>query len=326
MPTPVQIPESSWALFAATKPNVLAKLKQMTSDVQAGITNGGVPNPLFKDWKFSLNYRVEGLGLETPNSYFMYIHSYNSVAKRYGENDPKVKGLKPWYDLYVQAKDNVVKMRRGVGEGKPKYEAPLARSETVKKVHGLLTKLTEEAHKLLKKSYVSYMLSGLKDYLENRVSPKEDAWKYGSRTGRSTEHFSCLLEYRDGERNAPKLGEDADKVCDAMGQRYADGVCDQFIHKNLTKLCSVVEGKTLVKSSYRFSSSRNAIEGTMTLVFDDGKQFDVRNQIVTVWGYGRYHTVFNRFPTTFHNVKFADGTVKKMVPEKVMNEQWRKGD
>ena len=303
----------------------VARLREFTDQVLEALDNGGVPNPIFKDWKTCLNYRVERLHLETATSYFMYIHTYRSLLKVYNTTHPTVKALKPWYDLYLKVKDNVVSARKPAGEGKPVYEAPMARSDTVKAVHGLLTKLTEEAHAHLKKNYINYMLSGLKRYVEERVSLKEDPWKYGRRMGRNTDHFGCLLGHRLSETNVPKPKEEQERICDTMGQRYADGVCDQFIHKNLTKLCSVVEGKTLVKSSYNFSGNLNAIVGTITLAFKDGTAFNVRNQIVTVWGYGRFRTVFNRFPTTFHDVKFADGTVKKMVPEKKMNEVWKIG-
>ena len=83
---------------------------------------------------------------------------------------------------------------------------------------------------------------------------------------------------------------------------------DNFVYKNTQKLAEILTKKNNLKTvSLRGAdTSRGTIEGTLSLEFKDDSSFIVHSTLV--YSYSVKGTPFSRYPTTFHNVVFPDGT------------------
>jgi len=70
------------------------------------------------------------------------------------------------------------------------------------------------------------------------------------------------------------------------------------------------------------------LSGSIHFEFTDGSSFTVNNQAVMKFSSGGMWSgggkQFFQFPTTFHGIRFKDGTVKAMLSEEDMNEVWAK--
>ena len=97
------------------------------------------------------------------------------------------------------------------------------------------------------------------------------------------------------------------------------GAFMEFIVKNLTKLDSIVDAKGDVAIVTVISQNLGLcqLEGTLRVTFKDGALFDAKNSVV--WTHSIHGKPFNRFPLTFHDVRFADGTKMPQPSEERMN-------
>lgn len=108
---------------------------------------------------------------------------------------------------------------------------------------------------------------------------------------------------------------------DAKSQR--DNIELRYLAKNIKKLSHVVDLKgnlskieTLEYRKPKIASGGGTLESGFKFIFADGSEFTVINKIVTKYSYTG--TRFEQFPTTFHDVKFPDGTKMKMPSEEKM--------
>lgn len=107
-----------------------------------------------------------------------------------------------------------------------------------------------------------------------------------------------------------------------QAKRDADDMQTAFVVKNAKKLGSILDGKgvALVGQPVILSASvarGGRFEGTMRVSFVDGSSFDVQNQVVIKCS--MYGKMFAQYPTTFHNVKMADGSKMGQPSEERMN-------
>lgn len=100
-------------------------------------------------------------------------------------------------------------------------------------------------------------------------------------------------------------------------KRYADELIAAFVHKVGTKLSDLVERKGNLTET---SVNGGIADNWMIFKFADGSHFNVQNMIV--WVQNAYGTVFNRFPTTFRNVKLASGQMMKTPSEAKMKKEF----
>lgn len=109
-----------------------------------------------------------------------------------------------------------------------------------------------------------------------------------------------------------------------MANAVAKDIVKVFIEKNLAKLASVIEAKGDFETATVVNDevSKGGLEGTIVIRFKDGASFVVQNAVV--WVRNSYGTEFNRFPLTFHNVRFANGAKMGQPSEKRMNEVFAK--
>ena len=97
----------------------------------------------------------------------------------------------------------------------------------------------------------------------------------------------------------------------------------KYLAKNIKKLSHVVDLKgnlskieTLEYRKPKIAQGGGTLESGFKFIFADGSEFTVINKIVTKYSYAG--TRFEQFPTTFHDVKFPDGTKMKMPSEEKM--------
>jgi hypothetical protein len=100
--------------------------------------------------------------------------------------------------------------------------------------------------------------------------------------------------------------EDYRELCKVAGMETAKAIRAAFIAKNTDKLAAILEGKGDLYAIVVSSWSRSNFEGELSVTFEDGSSFTVRNK--TVQKCNDNGTVFAQYPTTFHNTTFADGT------------------
>lgn len=104
----------------------------------------------------------------------------------------------------------------------------------------------------------------------------------------------------------------------AKSEETVREVQEVFISKNLSKVTSIVGEKGNLVGSDIFGISMNSglLQGKIKFKFSDNSEFTVVNQVVTVWDTSK---PFNRFPTTFRDIKLANGKVFKKESEEWMN-------
>ena len=97
----------------------------------------------------------------------------------------------------------------------------------------------------------------------------------------------------------------------------------KYLAKNIKKMSHVVDLKgnlsTISELPYRkpaIKGGGGTIESGFLFEFADSSEFKVINKIVTKYSYAGKQ--FEQFPTTFHDVKFPDGTKMKIPSEEKM--------
>ena len=104
------------------------------------------------------------------------------------------------------------------------------------------------------------------------------------------------------------LNADHDEYLQTEAKKITQHMIDNFVHKNTRKLAEILTKKNNLKSvTLRGAdTSRGTIEGTLGLDFTDNSSFIVHSKLV--FSYSVHGKPFSRYPTTFHNVVFPDGT------------------
>jgi len=98
------------------------------------------------------------------------------------------------------------------------------------------------------------------------------------------------------------LAPNWEKVVDLRAERYAEGIVNPWKEKMSLKLGEVIDrkGGADIKLNGQLWSEY------MSFTFSDASAFDMKTQ--QVYARSKLGKDFVRFPTTFHNVRFADGT------------------
>ena len=220
----------------------------------------------------------------------------------------------------------VKRQPRSADEAPSKYLAPLASGTAVRLVQDALVEVTTKAYDgLLAQIWAEYRGYVLY-YTEERekvltLSPKARVTPYDIFIRRDPRlpkwSAERVVTAVTDERGA--LRQQSVALIETLARRDADAIRDQFIVKNLTKLDSIVDAKGDVASVTVISQNLGLcqLEGTLRVTFKDGARFDAKNSVV--WTHSIHGKPFNRFPLTFHDVRFADGTKMPQPSEERMN-------
>lgn len=116
--------------------------------------------------------------------------------------------------------------------------------------------------------------------------------------------------------NSNVLVDNWKEVIDAHGQRYADGIVDSWKAKMSMKLGEVIDRK----GGADIQLKGQLWNEYMSFAFADGSSFDMKTQ--QVYARSKLGTEFVRFPTTFHNVRFVDGTAMAKPSSNKMQDEF----
>jgi hypothetical protein len=109
------------------------------------------------------------------------------------------------------------------------------------------------------------------------------------------------------------LKSGAKKVADDFGEEQYRIVADNYLNKNIDKLALIIENKE--KSGVGVTSVKTESISHTEASFESIVHISKRSPN-GIW--------FYQYPTTFHKVKFVDGSITAMVPEAVMLSVWSK--
>ena len=259
-------------------------------------------------------------------------------------------------DLLDNLKPMVVKGREPKSEEERKkqknyFEKKHVPQETLKEVKNTIREFAKKSHTNLKKTY-NDMLSNTLDSFEMARKPGQSPNQYSSakfKASYAKAHKTDLtpkelqeIEYYENKRSfrnediyfltrlyeQKKIGEGYQLVPDyeakvsAAAKQMADDLVAIFVEKNTDKVASVIADKKITKSrTANIQTGRGMLEGDMFFEFADDTKFRVHNKIVFVMN--EQGTLFNRFPTTFHDITDSSGKVYRMKSEKWMNEKFK---
>lgn len=249
--------------------------------------------------------------------------------------------IAPLGALITDLKDKTVK-RAPAGSGEPKYVAPPATSEAMRRIHETLEGMVAEAHAGLVARFIegdSKVVAAFRAAQEasekgDTLSPHEhlEAKGWKNRYGRveiDEDALRVLLDVtvrqhdpRYVEPTRYLISPETDAIIERNARKSADAIRDRFVYKNVTKLDSIVEKKGNLRSAEVIGREVHlgGMTGTMRFVFEDGSAFTVKNAMV--WSQSVHGRVFPRFPLTFHGVVLADGSPMRQPSEEKMNKHF----
>jgi len=175
-----------------------------------------------------------------------------------------------------------------------------------------LDKIGDGFHMKLKERYVGHRTNEVKGYFTDGVfNLKDPGYMDTSREGRAARnHYhevraALWMFFQKKESYSDKneyLIPNWEAVIEREGQRYADEIVNSWKNKMSLKLGEVIDSK----GGADIGLNGELWSEYMTFTFADGSSFNMRTS--QVWSRSKLGKEFCRFPTTFHNVKFSDGT------------------
>lgn len=236
-------------------------------------------------------------------------------------------------ELIKSLKEKVVKGRKPVAPDPNTFHSKMGSKEAQevvrKKLESGIKEPLDEYEKYIKEWFESYV----------REIDKHDIYevpKHHSGDPISDMVFFKCFDFVETDRTTDKSvttyknitrNHNAKTFPSSEAEKIRKGVEARYISKNLKKLSHVVDLKGNLTSIEPLATHKAKIGNANTVTiesgfkfkFDDGSEFTVINKIVSK--YSHTGTPFEQFPTTFHDVKFPDGTkLKSPSEEKVVNE------
>jgi hypothetical protein len=236
------------------------------------------------------------------------------------------------FQLMKELKSKVVKGRKPRAEDPNTFRNRLGSAEAQKAVRehllaGIKEPLDDFEERL--KEYFDDMIAGLEKQESVTVGHRE----HGSMKIMVLQRCFEFDHHRgkDGATIYTNLKKNA------KGETYAKDESSQarkdieahFISKNVLKLSQIVDKKGNLQAIAELPSKPahvvnglGTVEAGFKFDFTDGSQFTVINKAVCKRSFtGKY---FYQFPTTFHSVRLADGTMMKQASEEKMVKEFAK--
>ena len=233
-------------------------------------------------------------------------------------------------------KDQVVKRQvRAVEDRKPGYAPPRTTGPAQARVLALLEEITAAAHAGLQQWFKTWTVGRLESYLaadmqeRSQGRPSLDLYSYNCtrRHGHFDPYaYEQLVRLVEGGINGivPSARPGIAAAVAAMALEYADAMRSDFVHKNFSKLASIVDAKGNLERGEVLGRDIDlgGLQGTLKFIFADGSSFVARNAVV------RSHSIhgkpFLRYPLTFHDALLPDGSYMPRPDEQRMNEEFAK--
>lgn len=225
--------------------------------------------------------------------------------------------LAPLGDDVTRLKNNVVKKKKAQvnkEEQQTRKRISQLESKDVRKVRQVLSKITRDIEEDLYNDTVHWLTGFVtrwkKQYdPENRKTFPREYYKHNP--------FGWNLIERVTRRQGSKINDPYiiksgyTNTIEQEARTLTTDTVEHFINKNTQKLAEIVSKKQNLKDIkvIRTNFSAGAIEGTLKLSFADGSSFTVDSKVVT--SFSSRGLPFHRYPTTFHDVHFSDGSKMK---------------
>ena len=230
------------------------------------------------------------------------------------------------FDIMTKLKPKIVKGRKPNTNVDPNaFQSKLGSKDAQKIVQEKLEAGIKKPMDDYEKSVEAWL-----QHIMNDIASK-DTYVTGD-PGSDMVFFRCFDSQRDRETK-PKTGNAFKEVkldpskkdypkTEAKAQR--DGIEKRYLAKNIKKLSHVIDLKGNLSNIDEMPYRKPTISGNMSTTlesgfifeFADSSEFKVVNKIVTKYSYtGK---PFEQFPTTFHDVKFPDGSKMKSPSEEKM--------
>lgn len=202
-------------------------------------------------------------------------------------------------------------------------------SKDVKKVRQVLSKVTKQVEEDLYADTVHW-LTGMVTRWKKQYNP-ENSKTYPREYYKHNPYGWQLIEKvtkRQGTKASdPYIMKDGFKsIIDQEARTLTTDTIEHFINKNTSKLAEIVSKKNNLKNItvLRTDFGTGRIEGSLKLTFKDGSSFVVDSKVVT--SFSSRGLPFHRYPTTFHNVHFSDGSkMKGRASEQRMTSEFVEG-
>lgn len=258
-----------------------------------------------------------------------------------------LKEIAPLGEAYAFLKANTRKRQVKTEEQREaeRFMPPASSSQAVAKVRDVLEKAIDRAYTGLVERYTLGNRRAIQTYLDAQAKALADPERKG-KTYSPTTHFSAkdsrgrdvvfdpmgvaflsrMLSHKyestaySEHTTVYKADDDTWTTSDNEAVKQAKLVRDQFLYKNLVKLTPVLEAKgdaafESIQEVYQFNLGD--MRGEFQARFKDGSSFCLRNEVVFV--VNQHGTEFNRFPTTFHDVRLAGGVPMPSPSEERMH-------
>lgn len=242
------------------------------------------------------------------------------------ESEKYLRGLETWIPVYLlikEAKPFIVKGRKPV-EHPPGWEPrvyvpPMPGAQAVSLVKAKLEEIVEAQRGELTGKIVKSVVARLEAIPSGTYDELKKAF------GEDVVSYRNYYDVEGYRRDAMmKLKANYQSVVQSSVERDVQDMVERYVIKNTGKVAPIVHAKGEPKEVRVHWGSLQGwgFAGEMRFEFADGAGFTVRNQ--AVWKSTYSGSSFVQFPTTFHDVRFKNGSVKSMVPEQAMNEVWAK--
>lgn len=223
-------------------------------------------------------------------------------------------------DMKKRAVKRVTKTGDEKKAEKSSYVKAFASNEATQAVYNGLKNLTDQLLPAYSAGLQKWWVELAKKY--NAMTPQER--KNQAKQNRFQVPFIATLPIWDRtgySTGAVTLKKNYTTILKEQADTAGKQMQEEFLYKNVSKLKSIVEAKGVnlvdVPKPINLSTSGGIFTGELVFNFTDKSSFRVRNKVVVKSNY--YGTVFNQFPTTFHDVKLPDGTTMSAPSEERMN-------
>ena len=112
-----------------------------------------------------------------------------------------------------------------------------------------------------------------------------------------------------------KIRENFKEILEEVIDSELEIIMGNFLRKMEHKLLGVIKTKQITEFE-----TKGWINGFVSLKFDNGSSFNLSNSIEN--GQSKYNVPFQKYPTRYHDVKFADGSSMKSPSELKMKAEF----
>ena len=297
------------------------------------VVRNGVPTPVM-DW-CRANYREFDYTSFIPGHIGLIKSKLAAADKAFTKSsNPYLQWLIPilreWVPISAACetlKTRIVARTPKAPEARNAYVAPFVKSDAGAQIYKVLQTLTDD----LKDAYAAAVTKYLEE-MAHRYVALPPAKNFSERSNRSQSYQQVLMirglwkpDSLSGT-SQPTLTDNFREVLVKAGHDAAKDMQERFLYKSSRKLKAIVDAKGMGLADdpkiLRATAGQGVFEGDILIRFTDQSEFRVTNKVVLKINH--FGTVFNQYPTTFHDVRMPDGSKMGQPSEERMNEVFAK--